>query len=273
MKSIKYTEQDFSPESIKIKSDDAPFPKECIYYVIGLLFEPTKESLSRKEIEDGANKKYIGEMKTAVIADNEKVVINGLINSNYHQELDLLHILTYEDIKSLLSAEKVNKSHSQNFLKSLFSQKIETLFILLKEDNPKERKYIHLICDTEKENEDFILEMMNKGYVTYFMDSLKKVKSYLSEMNDAILGGKYYPDFYFINPAGNYIYEREEKQKIEDIIKAGGKNPFEEILNDPEMKKEFEEMDRQQKEIDSEESFDEYPEKTFDRLTGFKYVN
>lgn len=273
MKSIKYTEQDFSPESIKIKSDDAPFPKECIYYVIGLLFEPTRESLSRKEIEDGAHKKYIGEMKTAVIADNEKVVINGLINSNYHQEMDLLHILTYEDVKNLLSAEKVNKSHSQNFLKSLFSQKIETLFILLKEDNPKERKYIHLICDTEKERDDFILEMMNKGYAAYFMDSLKKVKGYLSEMNDAISGGKYYPDFYFINPAGNYIYEREEKQKIEDIIKAGGKNPFEEILNDPEMKKEFEEMDRQQKEIDSGESFDEYPEKTFDRLTGFKYVN
>lgn len=273
MKSIKYTEQDFSPESIKIKSDDAPFPKECIYYVIGLLFEPTKESLSRKEIEDGANKKYIGEMKTAVIADNEKVVINGLINSNYHQEMDLLHILTYEDVKNLLSAEKVNKSHSQNFLKSLFSQKIETLFILLKEDNPKERKYIHLICDTEKERDDFILEMMNKGYAAYFMDSLKKVKGYLSEMNDAISGGKYYPDFYFINPAGNYIYEKEEKQKIEDIIKAGGKNPFEEILNDPEMKKEFEKMDRQQKEIDSGESFDEYPEKTFDRLTGFKYVN
>lgn len=271
MKSIKYTEQDFPPESIKIKSNTTHFPKECIYYVIGLLFEPTKEFLSRKEIEDGAHKKYIGEIKTAVIADNEKVVINGLINSNYHKEMDLLHILTYEDVKSLLSAEKVNKSHSQKFFKSLFSQKIETLFILLKEDNPKERKYVRLICNTEKENEDFILEMMNKGYSTCFMDSLKKVKSYLVEMNSAILGGKYYPDFYFINPAGNYIYEREEKQKIENIIKAGGKNPFEEILNDPEMKKEFEEMDIQQKEIDEKESFDEYPEKTFNRLTGFKY--
>ena len=30
-------------------------------------------------------------------------------------------------------------------------------------------------------------------------------------------------------------------------------------------------MDRQQKEIDEKESFDEYPEKTFNRLTGFKY--
>ncbi len=185
--------------------------------------------------------------------------------------MDLLHILTYEDVKSLLSAEKVNKFHSQNFLKSLFSQKIETLFILLKEDNPKERKYVRLICNTEKENEDFILEMMNKGYSTYFMDSLKKVKSYLAEMNSAILGGKYYPDFYFINPADTYIYEREEKQKIENIIKTDGKNPFEEILNDSEMKKEFEEMDIQQKEIDEKESFDEYPEKTFNRLTGFKY--
>lgn len=271
MKKIIYKENDFPPESIKIKSNTTHFPKECIYYVIGLLFEPKKESLSRKEIEDGSHKKYIGEIKTAVIADNEKVVINGLINSNYHQEMDLLHILTYEDVKSLLVAEKVNKSHSQNFLKSLFSQKIETLFILLREDNPKERKYVHLICDNEKDNENFILEMMSKGYATYFMDSLKKVKGYLSEMNDAILGGKYYPDFYFINPADTYIYEKEEKQKIENIIKAGGKNPFEEILNDPEMKKEFEEMDIQQKEIDEKESFDEYPEKTFNRLTGFKY--
>lgn len=77
MKKIIYKENDFPISSIIIKGSESVFPSSTIFYVKGLLFEPSSSNLSRYDVEIGMKKKYIRELNTPIIADNEKVFLHS----------------------------------------------------------------------------------------------------------------------------------------------------------------------------------------------------
>jgi len=258
MKEIAFDEKDYPVDSIKIKKTKPPFDKSTVYYLIGLLFE-TRQGVSRIEIESG-QKQYVGEIKTPVIADNERVVLNGLFMSDRHREMDVIHILSYDDVVKLNEAKLVDFAESKGFIKSLFSSPDETVFIFLKEDDLTVRQYIRLRHSKDEDREKLIKEQSDKGFLPYFMDSLDNVKSMLKEMEAATQGGIYFPDFYFSNPAQNALF-RKNNQSIDTAL-----------LDDPEFAKELADMDACFDERDSAECFDDNPIDTYNRITGYKYL-
>lgn len=258
MKEIAFNEKDYPVDSIKIKTAKPPFAKSTVYYLIGLLFE-AKQGVSRTEIESG-QKQYVGEIKTPVIADNERVVLNGLFMSDRHREMDVIHILNYDDVIKLNEAKLVDVAESKGFIKSLFSSPDETVFIFLKEDDLTMRQYIRLRHSKDEDSEKLIKEQSDKGFLPYFMDSLDNVKRMLTEMQAATQGGIYFPDFYFSNPAQNVIF-RKNNQSIDSTL-----------LDDPEFIKEMANIEAVFNERDAAEFFDDNPIDTYNRITGYKYL-
>lgn len=258
MKEIAFNEKDYPIDSIKIKGAKPPFAKSTVYYLIGLLFE-SKQGLSRADVESG-KKEYIGEVKTPVIADNERVVLNGLFMSDRHREVDVIHILSYDDVVKLNEAKLIDVAESKGFIKSLFSSDDETVFIFLKEDDLSVRQYVRLRHSKDEDREGLIKKQSDKGFLPYFMDSHENVKSMLKEMDAATQGGIYFPDFYFSNPAQNALF-RKNNQSIDA-----------ELLDDPEFAKEMANIDACFDERDSAECFDDNPIDTYNRITGYKYL-
>lgn len=258
MKQIVFNENDYPIESIIITEAKPPFPKSAIYYLIGLLFE-AEEGLSREEIEAG-KKQYIGEVKTPVIADNERVVLSGLFMADRHHELDVLHVLSYDDVVKLNEAKIIDVAESKGFIKSLFSANDETVFIFLKEDDLTVREYITLRHSKNEDRDNLIKSQSDKGFLPYFMDSFDNVKLMLKEMQAAVQGGMYFPDFYFSNPAQSILF----RQKNQHMDKT--------LLNDPEFQKEMADINADFEERDAAESFDNRPIDTYNRITGYKYL-
>ncbi len=258
MKEIAFNEKDYPIDSIKIKGAKPPFAKSTVYYLIGLLFE-SKQGVSRSEVESG-KKEYIGEIKTPVIADNERVVLNGLFMSGRHHEMDIIHILSYDDVVKINEAKLVDVAESKGFIKSLFSSPDETVFIFLKEDDLTVRQYIRLRHSKDEDRESLIKEQSGKGFLPYFMDSLDNVKRMLAEMDAATQGGIYFPDFYFSNPAQNALF-RKNNQSINTTL-----------LDDPEFIKEMADIEATFNERDAVECFDDNPIDTYNRITGYKYL-
>jgi len=258
MKEIVFNEDDYPVESIVITDVKPPFPKSAIYYLIGLLFE-AEDGLSREEIEAG-KKQYIGEVKTPVIADNERVVLSGLFMAERHHELDVLHVLSYDDIIKLNEAKIIDMTESKGFIKSLFSSNDETVFIFLKEDDLTVREYINLHHSKNEDCDNLIKSQSDKGFLPYFMDSFNNVKTMLKEMQAAVQGGIYFPDFYFSNPAQNILF----RQKNKNMDKT--------LFDDLKFQKEMAEINIDFEERDAAESFDNRPVDTYNRITGYKYL-
>lgn len=258
MKEIAFNEKDYPVDSVKIKTAKPPFAKSTVYYLIGLLFD-AKQGASRNEVESG-QKQYIGEIKTPVVADNERVVLNGLFMSDRHREMDVIHILEYDEVVRLNEAKIVDVAESKGFIKSLFSANDETVFIFLKEDDLTVRQYIRLRHSKDEDRENLIKEQSDKGFLPYFMDSHDNVKRMLSEMQAATQGGIYFPDFYFSNPAQNALF-RKNNQSIDSIL-----------LDDPGFIKEIADIEAAFNERDATECFDDNPIDTYNRITGYKYL-
>lgn len=262
MKKIIYKEEDFPINSIIIKGDENIFPSNTIFYIKGLLFDPSKENLTRNEIEIGMNKKYIGELNTPIIADNEKVFLHSFFLFDDHEITDLLHILTYNEVSEMVEYIKKDKfvdlSEKKGFFKSLMSNKKDEIFILLKNDNLKQRKIVRIKYEDESQKESFILNL--KDWIPYFNEDTDNVNKMLVEMKKAKnKDSKYYPDFYYINGANAFLNDGENKDVLYDE-------------DQKEVDSWLEESKKSEEEANSKDAIDNYPDDTYNRLTGFKYI-
>lgn len=262
MKKIIYKEKDFPINSIIIKGDENIFPCNTIFYIKGLLFDPSKENLTRNEIEIGMNKKYIGELNTPIIADNEKVFLHSFFLFDDHKITDLLHILTYNEVSEMVEYIKKDKfvdlSEKKGFFKSLMSNKKDEIFVLLKNDNLKQRKIVRIKYEDESQKESFILNL--KDWIPYFNEDTDNVNKMLVEMKKAKnKDSKYYPDFYYINGANAFLNDGEDKDVLSDE-------------DQKEVDSWLEESKKSEEEANSKDAIDNYPDDTYNRLTGFKYI-
>lgn len=262
MKKIIYKENDFPISSIIIKGSESVFPSSTIFYVKGLLFEPSSSNLSRYDVEIGMKKKYIRELNTPIIADNEKVFLHSFFLFDDHEITDLLHILTYNEVSEMVEYIKkdifVDLSEKKGFFKSLISSKTDDIFILLKNDNLKQRKIVRIKYEDESQKESFILNL--KDWIPYFNEDTDNVNKMLVEMKKAKnKDSKYYPDFYYINGANAFLNDGENKDVLSDE-------------DQKEVDSWIEESKKSEEEANSKDIIDNNPTDTYNRLTGFKYI-
>lgn len=263
MKKIIYHDSDFKKESIIIKNGMTKFPENTIFYVKGLLFEPSSSNLSRHDIEIGMKKKYVGELNTAIIADNEKVFLDRFFTYDDHHITDLLHILTYREVQEMNSyinkSEYVSLSEPKGFFKAIFSNLNDEIIVFLNSDSLKERKIERIKYQNISEKEDYIMKKSSEGWEPYFNDDVSHIKSMLKEMNYAMSGDeKYASDFYYYNKA-NSIYDKLDLGELTEEEKE-------------EVKRWNNEDQRYEDERNKKDIIDSFAENTYNRLTSFKYI-
>lgn len=270
MKKILFKDSEFSKESIIIKDGIETFSENVIFYIKGLMFEPLTPGITREEIETGMMKKYIGELNTAIIADNEKVFLDNFFAYDDHHVSDILHILTYQEVKEMnlfiKSRKSISLNKNQSFFKNIFTSINDEIIIFLNNKNLKERKTVRIKYKELSEKENYITEGVKSGWEPYFNDKVSNIKNMLEEMNIAKSGNKkYIDDFYYYNKA-NAIYDKFDEETMREI---------EEQLTD-EDKAEIEswekESDASEEAANKADSIDEQQDITFNRLTGFKYI-
>lgn len=270
MKKINSSVDDFSKESIVIDEEVRPFPEKTIFYVIGLVFRPLKDNLTRYEIENEGLKKYTGELRSPLIADNEKVFLHNFFKNN-HNKVDLLHILNWQDVKQLKEiSETIDVAKKKGLLSSLFSVKQKDCLIFLKEDDLKIRSYKKISYSEESEKEDYILHMLSQGWQAYLCEPESHINKMWEEMNEALNGyEKYYPEFYSSNPA---LWIQTELSPELHLTPEELKELEEDEDFQAELKEEQEEHRRYVEDKNKNDCFDENPQVTYNRLTGFKYI-
>lgn len=103
------------------------------------------------------------------------------------------------------------------------------------------------------------MKKSSEGWEPYFNDDVSHIKSMLKEMNYAMSGDeKYTSDFYYYNKA-NSIYDKLDLGEMTEEEK-------EEVKHWNNEDKSYE-NERNKKDI-----IDSFAEKTYNRLTSFKYI-
>lgn len=126
-------------------------------------------------------------------------------------------------------------------------------------DSLKERKIERIKYQNISEKEDYIMIKSSEGWEPYFNDDVSHIKSMLKEMNYAMSGDeKYTSDFYYYNKA-NSIYDKLDLGEMTEEEK-------EEVKHWNNEDKSYE-NERNKKDI-----IDSFAEKTYNRLTSFKYI-
>lgn len=152
----------------------------------------------------------------------------------------------------------VDLSEKKGFFKSLISSKTDEIFILLKNDNLKQRKIVRIKYEDESQKESFILNL--KDWIPYFNEDTDNVNKMLVEMKKAKnKDSKYYPDFYYINGANAFLNDGENKDVLSDE-------------DQKEVDSWIEESKKSEEEANSKDIIDNNPTDTYNRLTGFKYI-
>lgn len=271
MKKINISIDEFKEDSVLIREGLTPFPEKAIFYVIGLIFNSSRKNMTRKEIEDKGLKNYVGELRTPVIADSERIFLYDFFKKGYHEDTDLLHILTWQDVKQMKGLVEVkNVIKNKGLIASLLAIKQTACFIFLKEDSLKDRLYTKIMYSNESEKEEYILDMLSKGWQAYLCESEHHVNQMWSEMNKALNGyEKYYPEFYSSNPA---LWTRKELSHDLHLTPEELKELEEDEGFQAELKEEQEEHRRYIEDKNKKDCFDETPQVTYNRLTGFKYI-
>lgn len=152
----------------------------------------------------------------------------------------------------------VDLSEKKGFFKSLISSKKDEIFILLKNDNLKQRKIVRIKYEDESQKESFILNL--KDWIPYFNEDTDNVNKMLVEMKKAKnKDSKYYPDFYYINGVNAFLNDGENKDVLSDE-------------DQKEVDSWIEESKKSEEEANSKDIIDNNPTDTYNRLTGFKYI-
>lgn len=152
----------------------------------------------------------------------------------------------------------VDLSEKKGFFKSLISSKTDEIFILLKNDNLKQRKIVRIKYEDESQKESFILNL--KDWIPYFNEDTDNVNKMLVEMKKAKnKDSKYYPDFYYINGVNAFLNDGENKDVLSDE-------------DQKEVDSWIEESKKSEEEANSKDIIDNNPTDTYNRLTGFKYI-
>lgn len=199
MKNIKFDiKKDFKDEPILIGvNTEAPFNKDAIFYVQGLIFE-TVDNATRDEIENKNKKLYLSEFNTPVITDGINALLFNIVNLGLHKEMDLISVWSFkeiEDIKNFIDghqAEILGKINSDSNKEVIFFEKV---------NNPND-KIKKLLCysDINMRNE-LISEMSDLQYLPVVMLDVENIKNIHMQMTDAMNGSSlYYPEFYFPTP-------------------------------------------------------------------------
>lgn len=199
MKNIKFDiKKDFKDEPILIGvNTEAPFNKDAIFYVQGLIFE-TIDGATRDEIENNNKKLYLSEFNTPVITDGINALLFNIVNLGLHKEMDLISVWSFkeiEDIKNFIDGQQpeiLGKINSDSNKEVIFFEKVNS-------PNDKIKK---LLCysDINMRNE-LISEMSDLQYLPVVMLDVENIKNIHMQMTDAMNGSSlYYPEFYFPTP-------------------------------------------------------------------------
>lgn len=199
MKNIKFDiKKDFKDEPILIGvNTEAPFNKDAIFYVQGLIFEAVDDA-TRDEIENNNKKLYLSEFNTPVITDSVNALLFNIVNLGLHKEIDLISVWSFkeiEDIKNFIAEqppEILGKLNSDSNKEVVFFEKV----------NNSDDKIKKLLCYSDINMRNALIsEMSDLQYLPVVMLDVENVNKIHMQMADAMNGSSlYYPEFYFPTP-------------------------------------------------------------------------